>query len=283
MLRVSDDLGRELIFHRAPVRVVSLVPSETYNWCRLGGQESIVGRTDYCVLPLAVQEIPSVGGTKNFSVEKVLELKPDLVLANKEENTESRIRKLVDAGVRVFVSFPKTVSQGLSHVARLGRILDAGEVSRPILKEAYESFQKLKVLPHTGRRIFVPIWNEPLMTFNELTFASDVLDVVGVGNIFAHRERKYPLMADIGRGKPLSPEEVADRDTRYPRVTWEEVRALGPNFVWLPDEPYAFSERDRREFSEQLGVSEENVMLISGQALFWPGLRAIELAEELLR
>src|SRR5437879_2886394 len=119
-LRILDDRQRELVFLRPPRRIVSLVPSDTLNVFTLGS--TILGRTRYCDAPEA---IPLVGGTKDVDVEAVARLEPDLILANQEENSRQHLEKLAQLGLPVFVSFPRTVTEGLSHLARLARILDA--------------------------------------------------------------------------------------------------------------------------------------------------------------
>src|SRR5271156_1378803 len=124
ILKVTDDRGRELLFSRAPTRVVSLVPSDTLSVAALGFAETLVGRTDYCELPAeVVGKVPSVGGTKNPRVDDVCALEPDLVLANQEENTRGDLEALAQRGFRVYVAFPKRVADGLAHLARLARIL----------------------------------------------------------------------------------------------------------------------------------------------------------------
>jgi len=233
MLTVTDDRGRELHFSRAPTRVVSLVPSDTLNVAALGCAGALVGRTDYCELPAdVVAGLPAIGGTKNPRVDDVCALEPDLVLANQEENTRGDLEAIAQRGFRVYVAFPKRVAEGIAHLAKLARIfrVDADVNARALLKQAYDEHRaaeaaRAAIVPI---RTFCPIWMEPLMTIHGATFISDMLDLVGAQNVFADRERRYPLAADLGKAKPLSPERVGDRDVRYPRVTMDEVNARAP-------------------------------------------------------
>ena len=111
LVRVRDDRSRELVFGSTPKRVVSLVPSDTLTLCALGCAAALVGRTDYCVLPEdVVSKIPSIGGTKNPRLESILDLSPDLVIANQEENSRKDLENLAAHGVRVYVCFPKKAS-----------------------------------------------------------------------------------------------------------------------------------------------------------------------------
>ncbi|MBC7977260.1 MAG: ABC transporter substrate-binding protein, partial [Myxococcales bacterium] len=106
-LKLTDDLGRTLSFGRAPRRIVSLVPSDTYSVLALGAADRLVGRTIYCDLP-QVAAVPTIGGTKDVDVEAVVALEPDLVIANQEENTRVALEALA-ARVPVLVSLPRRV------------------------------------------------------------------------------------------------------------------------------------------------------------------------------
>src|ERR1700675_1693843 len=127
-LRIVDDRQRELIFLRPPRRIVSLVPSDTLNVIALGAGERLVGRTRYCDAPDAV---PLIGGTKEVGVDAVARLPPALILANQEENSRAHLEELAQLSLPVFVSFPKTVADDVSHLRRLAKILahDAREMT----------------------------------------------------------------------------------------------------------------------------------------------------------
>jgi ABC-type Fe3+-hydroxamate transport system substrate-binding protein len=128
------------------------------------------------------------------------------------------------------------------------------------------------------RRTFCPIWMKPLMTIHGDTFISDMLDLCGAVNVFADRERRYPLAADLGQARPLPPEKTAGRDTRYPRVTADEVVARAPELVLLPDEPHPFSEEDADEFRalDIPAARSGAVVRTGGKDLCWYGARSVE-------
>lgn len=271
MTRVVDALGREVHVPSPPRRIVSLVPSETEAVADLAGIERLAGRTRYCIEPAgAIEAVPIVGGTKKLDVRAVVDLAPDLVLANKEENGRADVQALIDSGLVVHVSFPHGVAEAVDYLRTLVRLLhvDAVEPLRRVERsyaEAQEALRRDGARP----RVFVPIWKEPLMTFDGRTFASDLLDLSGAHNVFADRPRRYPLAADLGRAAALPEERIGDRDTRYPRVPLAEVRARRPDVVLLPDEPYEFSEADVPFFGP-LGVP---VHFVDGKDIFWYGTR----------
>jgi ABC-type Fe3+-hydroxamate transport system substrate-binding protein len=281
-----DDRGRP-VGRRPPARIVSLVPSDTYTLLRLGAAERLVGRTRFCVEPEAlVRAVPDVGGTKDPDVDKILDLAPDLVVMNQEENTRRDAARLEAAGVTVFVTFPKRVAAGAAQVARLARVLgDAGQPAKDLVRFAYEAVRAAAADRRARPAVptFVPIWADPLMTIHGDTFISDVLDHVGAANVFADRARKFPLAADLGRASELAPERAAGRDTRYPRVTLDEVAARRPDLVLLPDEPHPFSDADADVFRalDIPAAKSGRILFCPGKHLMWPGLMSLEGLERL--
>ncbi len=270
---VIDALGRSLEPGVAR-RVVSLVPSETESVARIAGLDRLVGRTEYCEEPRGeIERVPCVGGTKKIDRASVIALAPDLVLANQEESSRGDVEALIAAGLRVHVSFPRTIEGSIRYLESLSQLL-LGDSESPIVIEARETYERLlHETPEPLVRVFVPIWRDPWMSFDERTFASDVLAHAGLVNVFADRPRRYPLAADLGDRV----EQVvdADRDTRYPRFRLEEAIARAPDVVLLPDEPYRFGDVDANEIRAVEGGAALRVAYADGKDLFWYGVRAV--------
>lgn len=283
----------ELNLPATPHRVVSLVPSVTGSLFDLGLGPRVVGVTDYCVYPpQGVAALPKLGGTKNPDCDQVLALKPDLVIANWEENHRATVETLRAAGVPVWVTFPRTVRDaldllwaliGVLEAPQAGRALDALEKSVEWATAAADSAEPVPV--------FCPVWREPAiaegpaawwMTANAATYLHDVLRLCGAANVFAGRSRRYPLAADLDPALPADP-PAPDRDTRYPRVTSAEVAAHAPAVILLPSEPYPFADADLAAFGAWPAipaVQSGRIHLVDGSALTWPGTRlALALAE----
>jgi ABC-type Fe3+-hydroxamate transport system substrate-binding protein len=282
-VRIYDDRRRVLDFTVPPGRVVSLVPSDTLTVAALGCAGALVGRTDYCELPGdVVAKLPSIGGTKNPRVDEVCALEPDLVLANQEENTRADLEAIAQRGFRVYVAFPRRVADGLAHLAKLARIfaVERDPAVRELLGRGYHALRDADAARALTKplRAFCPIWMKPLMTVHGDTFISDMLDLCGAQNVFADRERRYPLAADLGKAPALPPEKVADRDVRYPRVTMDEVVARAPELVLLPDEPHPFSEEDADVFRalDIPAAKAAAVVRTGGKDLCWYGARSVE-------
>lgn len=314
-MKLTDDLGRTLVFIHPPRRVVSLVPSDTYNLIALGAADRLVGRTRYCEHPEAAAAAV-VGGTKDVDVDAVLALAPHLVIGNQEENTRAALEALAGR-VPVLVSLPRRVADGIAHLARLARVLDVGgaEPGRSLIRRGYELRDRVAAQrqrrdstppafspweppvrasrPQLERPVrartdargargdarprgFVPIWMDPLMTINADTFGSDVLEQAGVANVFGDRLRLYPLAADLGKS---APEDASGRDVRYPRITLDELAARDPDLVILPDEPHAFTDDDAATFARLLPGA--RIVRIPGKDLFWYGAWTIDALDRL--
>lgn len=263
-LQFIDALGRTVMFPAAPRRVVSLVPSDTYSLCALGLESAIVGRTAYCHDALGA---PSVGGTKNAKLEAILDLQPDLVIANQEENTRPLLEALA-AHTKVWVSLPRRFDEGVAHVAKLVRIFRAQSAANAEL--VTRGMASGRTAPAPAVQAFIPIWQDPWMTFCGDTFGSDMLRLAGVSNVFGDRLRLYPLAADLGKSAPA---DATGRDIRYPRVTLAEVAARQPSCVLLPDEPCTLTAADVEML--RTALPEVPQLSISGKDLFWYGAWAI--------
>ena len=265
-VRVFDDRQRELLFIRPPRRIVSLVPSETLNVLALGG--TLVGRTRYCEAPDAVAV---VGGTKDVDVDAVARLEPDLILANQEENSRPHLEEFARLGLPVLVAFPKTVADGLSHLARLSKILQAD--ARDLIRRGYAALTAAEAALQRQPpvRAFVPIWMDPLMTVNGQTYVSDALRLGGGLNVFGDRQRRFPLAADLGQAIPTA---AGTRDTRYPRITFDEVVERAPDLILLPDEPHPFSEEDAEVFRKK--VPKAKVVRCGGRDFSWYGVQCVD-------
>ncbi|MEU2610046.1 helical backbone metal receptor [Micromonospora sp. NPDC007271] len=220
------------------MRVVSLVPSLT-EAVALTRPEVLVGATDWCAHPAGL-DVARVGGSKYPDLDRVLALRPDLVLLNEEENRLADADALRAAGVPVRVTFPRTVPEALT---QLGELLAAIGVSGEPdwLRAARRAWGALPV-PPAPRAAVVPVWRRPWVVLGRDTFAGDVLRRLGVAN------------------------QWADHEERYPRPSLDELRSRAPELVVLPDEPYRFTAEDGPEAFPGVPAA-----LASGRHLTWYG------------
>ncbi|MET9345650.1 helical backbone metal receptor [Streptomyces termitum] len=233
---------------RAP-RVVSLVPSLT-EAVAVSAPGVLVGATDWCSHPAGL-DVARIGGTKNPDVPAVLALRPDLVLANEEENRAPDLDALRAGGAEVLLTEVRTLDQGL---AALADVVAACGAPRPRwLAEAEEAWAAVEPVGD-GIAAVVPIWRRPWMVVGRDTFAGDLLARLGVRNLYA------------------------DHPERYPKVPLDELNAAGPRLVVLPDEPYRFTADDGPEAFPGAAAA-----LVDGRMLTWYGPSLARAPRDLAR
>jgi ABC-type Fe3+-hydroxamate transport system substrate-binding protein len=262
-----------------PRRVVSLVPSVTESLFDLQLGDRLIAVTDYCIRPEdGVAALPKVGGTKNPDLAAIKALLPDVVIMNNEENRLEDAEALRAAGIAIWETGPRTVREAIDLLWQIMNVFEAASMTERVrlIEITYEMTHKyMTAVPPL--RAFVPIWRDPWMTANADTYLHDLLATCGVANVFAERERSYPLAADLGQRDPLPADDprLVGRDLRYPRVTLEEVVAAQPELVLLPSEPFAFSEVDRAEIArlDIPAAKTGQIHLVDGSLLTWHGTR----------
>lgn len=230
-------------------RVVSLVPSLT-EAVAVTAPGLLVGATDWCAHPVDL-DAARIGGTKNPDVRAITALRPDLVLANEEENRAADLAELRAAGLDVLVTEIRTLDQGLRELERV--LAACGAPRRPRwLDEAEAAWAA--IVPEGEYTAVVPIWRRPWMVVGRDTFAGDLLARLGVRNLYA--------------GHP----------DRYPRLPLDELRAAAPDLVVLPDEPYRFTRDDGPEAFPGTAAA-----LVDGRHLTWYGPSLVEAPRVLAR
>ncbi|MEU5641017.1 helical backbone metal receptor [Streptomyces milbemycinicus] len=243
-----DDMGTAVHLVRPPRRVVSLVPSLT-EAVAVGHRDALVGATQWCTHPGDL-DVVRVRGTKNPDREAIARLRPDLVIANKEENRELDVTRLRAAGVPVWVTVIETVPQALDSLERL--FAEALQVPVPDWLDAARELWS-GPLPETTVTAAVPIWRDPWMVVGRSTFTGDLLRRAGVANAFARHPDRYPHMA------------------------LAEIDRPDVGVVLLPDEPYVFTESDGPEAFRRTPTR-----LVSGRLITWYGPSLLP-AHEMLR
>ncbi len=229
-------------------RVVSLVPSLT-EAIAVTMPGLLVGATDFCTHP-ADLDVARVGGSKYPRLDEVLALEPDVVVMNMEENRRSDADELAAKGIRVHVTYPRTVGAALDELGAMLRALGADDEPR-WLRQAREEWAR--PAPAPVRTAIVPVWRRPWIVAGGDTFTSDVLRRLGVRNLYD------------------------DPAERYPRPSLEELRAKEPDLVVLPDEPYLFTATDGPE-----AFPGRRCVLVSGRDLTWYGPSLATARERLL-
>lgn len=235
-----DQLGNHLTFNQPPKKIISLVPSISELLWDLNLQNELCGITKFCIHPDEMFHSKTrVGGTKNIDHKKVDELQPDLIIANKEENTISDITLLKEK-YPVWISDVNTVPDALEMIGELGKITDRKSESENILSQI-----KFETITGNKLKIIYLIWNEPFMAVGKNTFIDAMIEVAGFENVIT--------------------------DNRYPKISLSEISKLKIDYLFLSTEPFPFKENHKDFFKSILPP--EKIKLVDGEMFSWYGSR----------
>lgn len=249
--RVIDDWGESHEVAGPMPRILSLVPSITELLFDLGLSGSIVGRTMYCVRPEpAVLDIPSVGGTKKISMDRVRELRPTHAIVNVDENPEEMARELAEMEIEVIVTHPIEVSDNIRLFRMMGELFDRREEAEQLTRTLNARLESLGPALTRSIPVLYLIWRDPWMTVSPDTYISKMLRLVGWETLDVSNGVRYPTV------------DLADA---LPRVS----------IVLLSSEPYAFEPGDVESFRRAHPTFTGNVSWIDGAAVSWYGSRSI--------
>jgi ABC-type Fe3+-hydroxamate transport system substrate-binding protein len=234
------------------MRIVSLCPSLTELVFDLGRGDDLVGITKFCVHPAdRVGAVEKVGGTKDPKVERIVELEPDVVLLNREENRVEDAEAFARAGVHCHESMPRTVAETADMVRSIAAELERVEAGEAIARDIEERCARVRSTAEgqSSVRWAYLIWREPWMTVNADTFVHDLLAQAGGENVFAEGE------------------------VRYPEITLAELAQAAPDVVLLCTEPFPFAEQHIEELAAATGWPAARFRIADGEYLSWHGSR----------
>lgn len=253
----TDMMQRRVEIPFPPKRIVSVVPSQTELLHTLGLEDEVIAITRFCVHPQQwFRNKTRVGGTKKLHLDQILALKPDLVIANKEENTREEIEHL-SQHVPVWISDIHTVEEGLDMIVQVGALVNREQAATELQARIRASFSKLTGAGQ-GHTVAYFIWRNPWMSVGKDTFIHDMLQKAGWQNVYADH-------------------------LRYPETSLEELESLQPQLVLLSSEPYPFAAKHIAEI--QASLPKAKIMLVDGELFSWYGSRMQYAAEyvEILR
>ncbi len=242
-----DQLGRRVVLSTYPPRrIVSLVPSQTELLADLGLGAAVVGITKFCVHPQHwLKEKTRIGGTKTVHIDRVEELRPDLIIANKEENTQEQIEEL-SAQFPVWISDVTDLPSALGMIRGIGEITDKVGAAEEWAQGVATHFTDLTDLPTQRAAYF--IWRNPLMAAASTTFIDKMMEKAGFENVFGQLQR-------------------------YPEISAEQLREAAPAVILLSSEPYPFKAKHLAEFQEL--CPQAVIRLVDGELFSWYGSRLI--------
>lgn len=242
----TDQLFRKVEVPFPPQRIVSLVPSQTELLFYLGLSDRVVGITKFCIHPTEWLQIkPKVGGTKNFRFDVIDQLKPDLIIGNKEENYLKGIREL-EANYPVWMSDISSFENALRMIEGVGQLTDRKVESNGLTQEIKFSFEKLK--PRKPLEVIYLIWKSPWIAVGKNTFIDNMLSKIGLDNVVSQN--------------------------RYPQISETQLQHLQPDVIMLSSEPFPFNHSHINELQQLLPKSK--VMLVDGEMFSWYGSRMLQ-------
>ncbi|MDP2413103.1 ABC transporter substrate-binding protein [Daejeonella sp.] len=242
----TDQMGRLISVPYPPQRIISLVPSQTELLFDLGLDMEIIGITKFCIHPREkFKRSTKIGGTKMLDLRKIRELKPDLIIGNKEENDRTQIEELMKE-FPVWMSDIEVLPEAIDMIKQIGELTGRSEEAEVIADDINEQFLKLKKI-HKPVRTAYFIWKDPYMLAGKQTFIDDILRRGGFENVIS--------------------------DDRYPEISVDQLKNLKPECIFLSSEPYPFKDEHVKEI--QRICPDARVSIVDGEMLSWYGSRLL--------
>jgi ABC-type Fe3+-hydroxamate transport system substrate-binding protein len=241
-----DQLGREVNLTEVPKRVISAVPSQTELLFYLGLDQEIIGITKFCIHPAdKFKSTAKIGGTKQLDIAKIKALKPDLIIANKEENERGQIEELMTF-CPVWISDISDLQGAIDMIERVGALVDREHEANALSHAIDLQFNNLTI-QQTNLRTAYFIWRKPYMVAGKNTFIDSMLQKCGLTNVF--------------------------NTDRYPEIDANMLIKANPDVILLSSEPYPFKEKHIAEFKALLPSS--IIKIVDGELFSWYGSRLL--------
>ena len=249
-------MGETCTLVSKPKRIVSLVPSQTELLFDLGLTEEVIGITKFCTEPEdKVKNVKKVGGTKKFNFNVIAELKPDLIIGNKEENYEEGINQLKQ-DYPVWMSDIVTLDDALQMIKQVGMLVGAEIAANDMAEKIKKSTEDLAATVNnsSGKTAAYFIWQKPYMVAGSDTFIDEMMKLCGLQNVFSDQDR-------------------------YPEITLDTLQQTKPDVVMLSTEPYPFKQSHVDEL--QALLPDAHVLLVDAMYFSWYGSRLLGTAKYL--
>ena len=253
MKTLVDQLGILHTFEKVPKRIVSLVPSQTELLYDLGLEDSIVGITKFCVHPYHFKSTKKIiGGTKKVHFEKIRLLQPDIIIANKEENTKEIVEELSRI-CPVWVTNIITINDNLKMIVDFGQLFNKRIEAHKWIDKINFALTDFKqfISNKSSQKVAYFIWANPYMVAGNNTFINEMLKLNNFNNIYENREE------------------------RYPEVIIQKMRIQGdPDLVLLSSEPFPFT--DEHAFELGRFTHHAKTVFVDGEMFSWYGSRLVK-------
>ncbi|HTM97252.1 MAG TPA: helical backbone metal receptor [Pedobacter sp.] len=252
----TDQLGRSITINYPPKKIVSLVPSQSELLVDLGLNNEIIGITKFCIHPIEkFASCTKVGGTKKLKLDVIRALQPDLIIGNKEENTQSEIELLMQE-FPVWMSDIANLEDSMRTITQIGELVDRmpeAAYLNHLIQAGFTDLQTLALQKKIDKKVAYLIWKDPYMFAGQHTFIDDILRKIGLTNVI--------------------------EQSRYPSLDLAQLKTVNCDLIFLSSEPYPFKEKHIQEIKAILPHSK--VMLVDGEMFSWYGSRLVKAVEYL--
>ena len=249
----TDQMGRVISFNYPPKKIISLVPSQTELLFDLGLDEEVIGITKFCIHPdEKFKAKTKVGGTKKINLEKIRSLNPDLIIGNKEENSQAQIEELMDE-YPVWMSDISVLEDALNMIEQVGILTGHPEKAKLMASTIKNRFDDLESISPNNLKTAYLIWKDPYMCAAKNTFIDAILYRAGFDN--------------------------SVKLNRYPTMSLEQLEDLAPQVIFLSSEPYPFKDEHVQEMKTMF--PESKVMIVDGELFSWYGSRLLHTPDYL--
>ena len=252
-ITVRDDDGNAVTLQQPAQRVIALAPHVTEMLFAAGGGSRIVGAVSYSDYPEAAKQIPQIGDNRQVDIERVIALKPDLIVVWLHGSSARQLDQLRALGIALFHSEPKTLDAIADSVQRLGQLMGTEAVAQVTANALRRQLLELRVryAKRPTVRLFYQVWDQPLYTLNGSHIVSDAIRLCGGENIFASMAVTAPV------------------------VGVEAVLAADPEAIFGTAEKNTAGVNLWRRYPSMKAVRNDNLFTLDGQLLNRAGPRMI--------
>jgi len=250
----TDQLGNEVTINYPPKRIVSIVPSQTELLFDLGLDDEVIGITKFCIHPIEKFAAKTkIGGTKKLLIEKIRDLQPDLIIGNKEENTQGEVELLMQE-FPVWMSDISNLEDAMKTITQIGELVNREPEAaylNHLINAGFTDLQTLAVTKKIDKTVAYLIWKDPYMVAGKATFIDDILRKIGLNNVI--------------------------KQSRYPEIDISKLSTLNPQLIFLSSEPYPFKQKHIDEIQDVMPNAK--VILVDGEMFSWYGSRLVKAVQ----
>lgn len=251
-MKIVDGFNREQIFEKIPERVVSMIPCVTETLFEFGAQDKIAGITDFCIFPEGkVDKITRIGGPKNVKMDVIDNIKPDLIFMDPEENTLADFQ-ILEKKYPIFVVNVKNIIDSTNFIKKIGEIFENENKALKAINQILNKYKQIrsKYSESQRKKVLILLWKNPYVVPGNSTYINNLAFDCGLDNVFKD-------------------------ESGYFNVDNKRILNSSPDMIFLPDEPYSFSEKDEKELGDLFSNSGlfPKIKQVDGTYLCWYGIR----------